>query len=366
VPSRITAYRVLIELADELTEERQAFGEVLHEYNALEALPRDVLFIPVGWDPEVELSQRLLRDDYRTVDYFLLVLGDHWPAGSEEEYELAVECRENADMPMRETVPFFKTVSERQLRDPGDELQRVQQFRQRVEFERTTRFDVFSTVDDFKQRLRRHLSRWLVDHEHEHRSPVTLATPVPNDLPDARPTEREWASPPSLDDPDGLNQFGLNIQREGMLKEAETLHLRALELADENDRDDAAAVALGHLGIIYQMQHELDKAESAFSRALDMFETLQKDKGLAAVYSGLGTVYLARNDLDKAQAMFSRALDLEVKLGRVQGKVACWENLAIVADTRGDSATATKLRRRAQSVREEPQYPLGNLFPNDV
>ena len=81
MPSTLSAYRILIELANELTEERQAFGELVHEYNALEAIPRGVLFIPVGWDSAVEPSQRLLRDDYREIDYFLLVLWDRWPPG---------------------------------------------------------------------------------------------------------------------------------------------------------------------------------------------------------------------------------------------------------------------------------------------
>ena len=41
-------------------------------------------------------------------------------------------------------------------------------------------------------------------------------------------------------------------------------------------------------------------------------------------------------------------------------------NLAIVADSRGDSETAAKLRRRAQFLREEPQYPFGSLFPSEI
>lgn len=366
MPSTLSAYRILIELANEMTEERQAFGELVHEYNALEAIPRGVLFIPVGWDSAVEPSQRLLRDDYREIDYFLLVLWDRWPPGSEEEYTLATECRDSQEMPMREVATFLKSVSERQVGDPGDALQRVQQFRARLESERNTRFDSFSTIDEFKRGLRRHLSRWLIDHERNRPSPLAAAEAADFGLTDTRTAEREWISPPSLDDPDGLNHFGLTIQREGMLKEAETLHLRALTLADETDRSEAAAIALGHLGVIYQMQHELDKAEASFNRALGLCEELQKEKGIAAVYTGLGTVHLARNDLDKAHAMFSRALDVEVKLGRAQGKIACWENLAIVADSRGDSETAAKLRRRAQFLREEPQYPFGSLFPSEI
>ena len=366
MPSTITAYRVLIELAEELAEERQAFGDVLHEFNAAEALPRDVLFIPVGWDPVVEPSQRLLREDFRKVDYFLLVLWDRWPPGSEQEHELATECLQDPQMPMREVAPFFKTVSQRQLRDPGEELKKLLQFRQRVESERNIRFDMFNSVDEFKQRLRRRLTHWLVDRERERQSPAAVASHASDPLIDTASVDAQWPRPPSLDDPDGLNHFGLTIQREGMWKEAEELHLRSLRLADESGRQHSAAVALGHLGVIYQMQNELDEAKSAFHRALHLFESLGEDKGMAAACNGLGIVYLAVNDVDKAEAIFRRALDIELKLGRAQGKVACWQNLASVADARGDAATASEFRQRAQLLREEPQYPFGLLFPNDI
>jgi hypothetical protein len=78
----VTAYRVLIELDEELDDERLAFGDTIHDYNFAEALPRDVLFVPIGWDPAVPSAQKLLDDDFEQVDFFVLILWDRWPAGA--------------------------------------------------------------------------------------------------------------------------------------------------------------------------------------------------------------------------------------------------------------------------------------------
>ena len=54
MPSRITAYRVLIEMPDDLGEESCVFSKTVHKYNESDAIPRDVLFVPVGWDIGVD------------------------------------------------------------------------------------------------------------------------------------------------------------------------------------------------------------------------------------------------------------------------------------------------------------------------
>ena len=46
----LAAYRVFIAFPLGLTTERQAFRDMIQTYNEMDAIPRGLLFIPVGWE----------------------------------------------------------------------------------------------------------------------------------------------------------------------------------------------------------------------------------------------------------------------------------------------------------------------------
>ena len=80
---------------------------------------------------------------------------------------------------MRQIVILFKSVSERQLSDPGDQLKQVIDFRKKLEQEKQFLFDTFDDLESLKTKIRRSLAAWLRDHERGITGKITeLARPV--------------------------------------------------------------------------------------------------------------------------------------------------------------------------------------------
>ena len=106
----------------------------------------------------------------------MLVLWDRWgsptgnedapfTSGTEEEYEIAMECLADQHFPMKQLVVFLKAVDERKLSDPGEQLKKVLAFREKLEKEKKILFHTYDEVSAFESRLRSHLARWVRDHE---------------------------------------------------------------------------------------------------------------------------------------------------------------------------------------------------------
>ncbi|HEV2126064.1 MAG TPA: DUF4062 domain-containing protein [Chloroflexota bacterium] len=154
MPQDLKCYRVFIASPGGLQAERQAFREVVREYNEEEAVPRGVLFWPAGWEDtlgRVGRPQSIINEDVRSCDYFLLLLWDRWgsppdvrssefSSGTEEEYHIAMECFADQDQPLRQIVMMFKAVDAQKLSDPGPQLQQVLEFKGRIEREKTHLF----------------------------------------------------------------------------------------------------------------------------------------------------------------------------------------------------------------------------------
>jgi len=366
MPGTITSYSILLEIPEELVDERRAFGDVVHAFNETDAVPRGALFIPLGWDPGAASSPSVLYDDFRGIDYLVLVLWDRWTSRTQSEYELALRCLASPEYPMRQVVPFFKSVAPRQLEDPGEQLKRVHELREKLDSDRKKVFEAFATLADFESRLRWHLSRWLIDHEKRSR-PATADEPSPPTRPvPAGAVETGPATHPLTDEPDSFNQYGLFLQRQGMLEDAEATHRRVLELSGDQGASVEVAIAYGNLGVICHRQRRFDEAEAMFMNSLAICEQLGLQKGMAAGYSGLGLLYRTRNDLTRAEEMFRSALEVEQALDRSAGIASCYGNLALIADFRDEPNKAEKLRGLARAVGEEPEYPLGELFPHEI
>jgi tetratricopeptide (TPR) repeat protein len=365
VPSAITAYRILIEVPDDLGEERQAFIDTVHAFNESDAVPRGVLFVPVGWEAGIGRSRDSIDEDLSSVDYFVLILADQWPDGAREVYELASKQAADPASSLCQILPFFKPVPPRQLSDPGEKLREVLTFREQLESGPHMRFETYGTLDHFSRRLRWHLGRWLIDCEQK----AQLGSGEEPSSKEAAPEpmesveERGWMPHPLERTAEGFNKYGLFLQRQGMTAEAEDIHRQAIQMAREKGQKEQQAIAYGNLGEIYHRREEREKAEEMFRKALAICEDLDNKAGMAACCSGLGVVYRSRGELDRADEMFRRALQLEQKLGREAGMVAAYGNLEVIYRRRNQPDEANRLRRLSTEIREEPEYPTGSLFP---
>ena len=142
MPKHLTQYRIFIGSPGGLDEERNCFKDRLGTYTALNAEHRGVLFHPVGWEDTLGGAgrpQALINEDLKQCDYAVFVLHDRWgsptgggyTSGIEEEWALAEALYKNNTI--RNIALFFKRVDQRQLRDPGPQLDKVLAFRKQIE-----------------------------------------------------------------------------------------------------------------------------------------------------------------------------------------------------------------------------------------
>jgi|SRR6267154_305625 len=178
MPEDVALYRVFIATPGGLEPERREFAHTLERYNIAEAIPRQAMFFPVGWEDTlagVGRPQSLINRDLDKCDYFVLLLWDRWgtppggseqyTSGTEEEYRLAMTHVEDPKHSLKQVVVLFKTIEDQRLRDPGEQLRKVLAFKKELEAGRSLLFSNFRDVPEFQETLRRHLAEWLREHD---------------------------------------------------------------------------------------------------------------------------------------------------------------------------------------------------------
>jgi Tetratricopeptide repeat/Domain of unknown function (DUF4062) len=362
MPDHMTAYRVFIASPGGLDDERQDFKEVLQAYNEQDAIERGVIFVPVGWEITpggVGRPQKLINDDVRRCDYFLMLLWDRWgsppqagaagpyTSGSHEEYGVARECY--GAKTMREIVVLFKDVNPDKLSDPGKELSNVLEFRKRLEQEKELLFETFDDPGAFREKLRRHLARWVRDHEeellgegggepppgpapagHVHASsteiPVESATEAEqSESADVRTAEglaaqglvteaeQKWAEVLPEADLDSLNRYGAFLIEKGALASAEEIFLRMCQLARDRKSDQWLIAGLTNLAGVYQAQGKFESAEGSYKEALELRENVlgPDHPEVAQSLNALAELYKVTRRFDEAEPLFLRALKIQ-------------------------------------------------------
>jgi hypothetical protein len=137
MPRELTAFRIFIASPGGLERERQAFRDVVEEFNLSCARLRGAAFLPIAWEftlGGIGRPQSIINEEVRSCDYFFMVLHDWWghptttdsvpefQSGSHEEFCVALQCYETSESPMRQLVLCFKAVDPSKLADPGDQL----------------------------------------------------------------------------------------------------------------------------------------------------------------------------------------------------------------------------------------------------
>lgn len=410
----LKGYRIFIATPGGLDEERKAFRKVIEEYNDSDATRRGVIFLPVGWEVTlggVGRPQGLINKDLRECDYLVLVLWDRWgsptgnedtpfTSGTEEEYEVAMECLADRNFPMKQLVVFFKAVDERKLSDPGEQLKKVLAFREKLEREKSLLFHTYDEVSAFESKLRSHLARWVRDHEDdsasEERPPDSTPTRLneivdmtepsvvapsaaesSNEMVEAakklafdgRITEAETLFARAVaanNDLEALFSYGVFLSQIGRLAQAKTKYERVIELAEGQDEPVWKARSLNSLANDYKTRGDFEEAEKAFTRSLDIFRELGDSEGVAAVYSNLGDLFQAQEILDKAAAMYGESLKIKEQLGSQEGMADLFGSLGNVFKAQNDLDQAEAMHRRSLEIKEELgiQEGMGGVYSN--
>src|ERR1700720_879562 len=102
MPAKSETYRVLIASPSDLTEERQAATDAIHEWNAQHAVAESIVLLPVKWEthatpetgrPQGAINRHLVRDCDILVGMFWTKIGGDTgvaESGTVEEIDLFV------------------------------------------------------------------------------------------------------------------------------------------------------------------------------------------------------------------------------------------------------------------------------------
>lgn len=394
--------RVFIATPSGLDDVRKRFYDRLIRFNHDDAHERGVNFIPVGW--ELSLAgkgrpQGQINEEVARCDYMVLVLSDRWgtppshagpfTSGTEEEYEVARQCIENPEAPMRNIAVMFQGVDPGRLTDPGEQLKKVLAFKERLEAERSLLFTTFDSAEEFDNDLLSHLLRWMRDEDEG--ATATISAPpsgssdssIPEsvDAPGATVEEsaleeakrltkegrltraesiyaRSIAGPPNIE---ALTQYSRFLRRTGRLERSLSVSDELLTIAREHGDKAAEIEALSNRGIIRRKRGDYAASVSDFEAALEIARGLGED-GISNVAFLLDNIALTR----RKEGRFAAALDVleeSLAIRRAgddrRGLANSLNNVGALRRQRGDVVMAQQMHSQAIELFRELEDARG-------
>jgi hypothetical protein len=172
MPSTRKIIRSFLASPGDLQEERKAIRDVVDEFNESWADEFGYQVELIGWEETVAgfgRPQQLINQDLDRCDLFLGMIWKRWgtppdqdgafSSGFEEEFERSLERREEKGSP--EISLFFKQIPEEFMVDPGDDLKRVLEFRQKIIAGKKILFQNFSTTRDIETLARKCITAYV-------------------------------------------------------------------------------------------------------------------------------------------------------------------------------------------------------------
>jgi hypothetical protein len=160
--------RIFIASPSDLEPERRALRAAIDDLNDVFGKETDLRIELLGWEdtmPGMGRPQSLINVDVDKADLFIGCLwkklgspaGIDQKTGFQEEFERAVDRFKKTGTP--EIWLFFKNLSPDLLTDPGEQLQKVIEFHTKAIADKAYLFGTFSTVDDWRSQLNKHINR---------------------------------------------------------------------------------------------------------------------------------------------------------------------------------------------------------------
>ena len=195
MPSTRKILRTFLASPGDLQEEREAVRAVVDEFNVSLADEFGYQIELRGWEDTVARfgrPQHLINQSVDQYDLFIGLIWKRWgtpPAndgrfssGFHEEFEQAIARREDSGSP--EIALFFKKIPDESMKDPGDDLKRVLEFRETIIAEKKILFQEFSTVQEIEMLVRRNVTEYVIRVKKED------AASEPKEV-ETKPTESE-------------------------------------------------------------------------------------------------------------------------------------------------------------------------------
>ena len=157
MPHGFDAYRIFISAPGDLERDRQACYDAIAAVNESCAMPSKILLASVGLrdSNQIESSRSMVSDNVRWSSYFIQMFQDDW--GPRDLFRkmllLALECRDDAAMPMRDVVICLKDA-------PHETNPQILAFRAELEGRQDVRVLRYSQPEEIRQKLEEVCTGW--------------------------------------------------------------------------------------------------------------------------------------------------------------------------------------------------------------
>src|ERR1700761_581262 len=160
MPHGFDSYRIFISAPGDLDTDRQACYDAIAEANEATAMPAKVLLVSVGLRENEQISgnRGIVSDNVRWSAYFIQVFEDDWGPRDlfRKLFLLAIECRDDAGMPMRDVVVCLKHA-------PHETNPEILAFRKELEERTDLRIFRYGSADELKTQLTQVCTEWAQD-----------------------------------------------------------------------------------------------------------------------------------------------------------------------------------------------------------
>lgn len=151
------AYRIYISAPGDLDDDRQACHDAIANVNKLAAMPANVLLVSLGLreNSHIEGNRGIVSDNVRWSSYFIQIFQDDWGPRNlfHKLFLLALECRDDAAMPMRDVVVCLKDA-------PHERDAEVLEFRRELEKRTDVHLIRYSKPEQMTEQLEEVLRSW--------------------------------------------------------------------------------------------------------------------------------------------------------------------------------------------------------------
>ncbi len=157
MPHGFDSYRIFISSPGDLEPDRQACHDAIAQVNETMAMPAKILLISVGLRDSSQIAgnRGIVSDNVRWSAYFIQVFQDDWGPRDlfRKLFLLAVECRDDGSMPMREVVVCLKDA-------PKETDPEILGFRKELEERQDLRVFRYVTPDELRAQLTDLCEEW--------------------------------------------------------------------------------------------------------------------------------------------------------------------------------------------------------------
>jgi hypothetical protein len=169
MPHGFDTYRVFISAPGDLDTDRLAAYDAISRANESTAMPAKILLASVGLreSGQIDNFRSAVSDNVRWSTYFIQIFQDDWGPRDlfRKLFLLALECRDNSSMPMRDVVVCLKDA-------PGETNSEIVAFRKEIEEREDITVFRYSGVEQLQKHIERVCVEWT-------ESLIALGSPAP-------------------------------------------------------------------------------------------------------------------------------------------------------------------------------------------